>query len=48
VIRDEARDIFAASVVPRDFDTIEIPQPERGSPQLIRSEDAHAEPQAAA
>ena len=46
VIRDEAREIFPASVVPRDFDTIEIPLPERGQPQLIRWEDAHAAQQA--
>jgi ribonuclease Z len=45
VIRDEAREIFAASVVPRDFDTIEIPLPESGRPKLIRWEDARAEQQ---
>ncbi len=44
LIRDEAREIFPASVVPRDFDTIEIPLPERGRPQLIRWEDVRAEP----
>jgi ribonuclease Z len=35
-LRDEARDIFAAAVIPRDFDTIEIPFPERGEPSLTR------------
>jgi ribonuclease Z len=30
----EARAIFPETVVPRDFDVIEIPFPERGSPQL--------------
>ena len=35
-IRDEARAIFAATEVPRDFDTIEVPLPERGEPELIR------------
>ena len=32
----EARSVFADTVVPRDFDVIEIPFPERGAPQLIR------------
>jgi ribonuclease Z len=35
-IRDEARAIFRATVVPRDFDAIEIPFPERGAPELVR------------
>ena len=35
-IRDEARAVFADTEVPRDFDTIEIPLPERGAPELIR------------
>jgi ribonuclease Z len=36
LLRDEARTIFAKTVLPRDFDTIEIPFPERGEPQLVR------------
>jgi ribonuclease Z len=36
LIRDQAREIFANTVVPRDFDTIEIPFPERGAPRLLR------------
>jgi ribonuclease Z len=36
VLRDEARAIFKATVLPRDFDTIEIPFAERGGPELIR------------
>jgi ribonuclease Z len=36
VIREEAREIFPRTVLPRDFDTIEIPFPERGSPELRR------------
>jgi ribonuclease Z len=43
VIRDEAREIFAASVVPRDFDSVEIPLPERGEPRLVRWEDVRRE-----
>jgi ribonuclease Z len=36
LLRDEARAIFARTVVPRDFDTIEIPFAERGEPALVR------------
>ncbi len=32
----EARELFSATVVPRDFDVIEIPFAERGEPQLIK------------
>ena len=32
----EARAVFAATVVPRDLDTIEVPFPERGEPQLVK------------
>lgn len=34
-IRDEARAVFARTVVPRDFDTIEVPLPEKGEPELV-------------
>jgi ribonuclease Z len=34
-LRDEARAVFPATVVPRDFDMIDIPVPERGEPELI-------------
>ncbi len=37
-IRDEARAVFENTVVPRDFDAIEIPFPERGEPELARPE----------
>jgi ribonuclease Z len=36
MIKDEARAVFANTVVPRDFDTIELPLPERGAPELRR------------
>ena len=39
VLRDEARAIFPRTVLPRDFDSIEIPFPERGGPELVRWED---------
>jgi ribonuclease Z len=35
-IREEARAIFPQTVVPRDFDAIEVPLPERGAPELVR------------
>jgi ribonuclease Z len=35
-LRAEARELFAATEVPHDFDTIEVPFPERGTAQLIR------------
>jgi ribonuclease Z len=38
-LRDEARAAFASTVLARDFDTIEIPFPERGAPELIRWRD---------
>jgi ribonuclease Z len=37
-IRQEARAIFENTVVPRDFDTIEVPFPERGEPHLVKAE----------
>ena len=37
-VRDEARAIFPAAVVPRDFDAIDIPFPERGEPALVKAE----------
>jgi ribonuclease Z len=35
-LREEARAVFAATELPRDFDTIEIPLADRGLPSLIR------------
>jgi ribonuclease Z len=32
----EAREVFAETVVPRDFDVIEVPFVERGTPQLVK------------
>ena len=46
-LRDEARAIFPNTVVPRDFDTIEIPFPERGEPALVRWDERMAEQPAA-
>jgi len=47
-IREEAQAIFADTVVPRDFDAIELPFPERGAPELVRWSDAQAAAQAEA
>jgi ribonuclease Z len=39
-LRDEARAVFPNTVVPHDFDAVEIPFPERGEPSLVRWEEA--------
>jgi ribonuclease Z len=36
-VAEEARELFAETVVPRDFDVVEVPFPERGAPELVRS-----------
>jgi len=41
-LRDEARAVFAATEAPRDFDTIEVPFPERGRATLVRWADRQA------
>jgi ribonuclease Z len=45
VLVDEARDVFAETIVPRDFDTIEIPFGERGGPELVRFGERQVEEQ---
>jgi len=44
-LRAEAEAVFPATVVPRDFDTIEIPLPERGEPVLRRWEGQAPQPE---
>jgi ribonuclease Z len=39
VIEKEAREAFDRTVVPRDFDVIEVPYRERGEPELVRWKD---------
>jgi ribonuclease Z len=37
-LRDEARAVFPNTIVPRDFDAIDVPFPERGDPALVKPE----------
>lgn len=39
-VLDEARETFARTVLPRDFDAIDVPFPERGEPELVRWDPA--------
>jgi ribonuclease Z len=41
-LRDEARSVFENTVVPRDFDRIELPFPERGQPAHVRGDERPA------
>ena len=41
-IKDEARAVFRNTVVPRDFDVIEVPFAEKGEPELVRDESRSA------
>ena len=46
-IAREAREIFPETVVPRDFDVVEVPFEERGTPQLVKGGGLHRrEPEA--
>lgn len=47
-LRDQARAVFAATEAPRDLDTIEVPFPKRGVPQLVRWSERRAREGAAA
>jgi ribonuclease Z len=48
VLVEEARELFSNTVVPRDFDTIELPFAERGEPELIRWDARESREQAEA
>jgi ribonuclease Z len=41
-LRDEARAVFPSTEAPRDFDTIEVPFPERGAATLLRWSERQA------
>ena len=45
VLRDEAREVFERTVVPRDFDRVELPLPERGEPVHVRADAERRAPQ---
>ena len=36
LLRAEAREVFERTIVPRDFDRVELPLPERGEPHHVR------------
>jgi ribonuclease Z len=42
LLREEAQAIFPNTVLPRDFDTIEVRFPERGEPELLRDRERAA------
>ncbi len=46
-LREQARAVFAATEAPRDFDTIEVPFPERGGATLVRWSERQARERAA-
>jgi ribonuclease Z len=43
-VRDEAREAFERVIVPRDFDSVQIPFPERGEPVHVRADEARGVP----
>jgi len=45
-LRDEAREVFRNTIVPRDFDRVEIPFPERGGPVHVKASERPPEPEA--
>ena len=46
-VRDEARAVFPGALIPRDFDQIVVPFPERGEPELVHGDAVEADPLAA-
>jgi ribonuclease Z len=46
-LREQARAVFPTTEVPRDFDTIEVPFPERGAAERIRWSERRAREQIA-
>jgi ribonuclease Z len=46
-VRQEAQELFENTVVPRDFDAVRIPVPEKGAPELVRPPAPETEPSTA-
>lgn len=46
-LRAQAREVFANSELPRDFDSVEIPFPERGEPRFVKSTRGRRQPDGA-
>jgi ribonuclease Z len=46
-LRDEARAVFERTIVPRDFDRVELPFPERGDPAHVRVSEQAPPPEPA-
>src|SRR5215213_5508303 len=44
-VKEEARTAFENAIVPRDFDRVEVPLPERGGPVHIRASDRPPQPE---
>jgi ribonuclease Z len=38
-LRAEARELFERTIVPRDFDRVDLPLPEKGEPVHVRADD---------
>jgi ribonuclease Z len=43
-LRAEAREVFERTIVPRDFDRVDLPLPEKGEPVHVRAREADADP----
>jgi ribonuclease Z len=41
-LRAEAREVFENTIVPRDFDRVDLPLPEKGEPVHVRASEALA------
>jgi ribonuclease Z len=44
-IREEARAVFPGALVPRDFDAIDVPLPEKGAPSLVKAGSEDPDPE---
>lgn len=44
-LREEACAVFSNTIVPRDFDRVQLPFPERGDPVHLKASDSKAKPE---